>query len=534
MIKPAVSFVIVICGFFLLYDLNIGPSLANAENLNVLSIFNPSKTSSDKTLKADGPSDEEQITSGEVSRMAASAELKNTGIFWQKPNYDDQDGFLGWTEDVFRTAPGLERRIKFWEEIYAKYSTQQVLLHDSRYFDIIYKVVDFKDIESDAKLDNYQKHRARRRRVKNFKRQIRAMLKRIHRLQDTPGRLTPREFEIFRQFRFIDEKNKFLKAAGRNRLRMQLGQKDRFRLGIYYSGRYIREMERIFREEKVPVELTRLPFVESSFNIHAYSKVGASGIWQFMRSTGRLFKLRVDSVRDLRNDPLKATVAASRMLAGNYRMLENWPMAITGYNHGPAGVARVARNLKTKDINTIVWNAKSRRFGFASQNFYAEFVAAVRVEAEAKRHFGNVEVAGPLLYDEVKLPRAIRFGEFAAALSHVSLKPSADPTDLARMYNPFFSRPVRANWRAIPRGFEVRVPLGTKEKFLAKLEDGTIKFRVAAARAGTYRILPGDTLTGISRDFGVPLRRLMRMNRLRMKSVLRPGQRLRIPGWTEK
>ena len=77
-------------------------------------------------------------------------------------------------------------------------------------------------------------------------------------------------------------------ATYRDRIRSQLGQKERFQQGIVWAGRYLHQMEEIFRGEGVPIEITRLPFVESSFNLMARSKVGASGIWQFMRSTDHL------------------------------------------------------------------------------------------------------------------------------------------------------------------------------------------------------------------------------------------------------
>ena len=72
-------------------------------------------------------------------------------------------------------------------------------------------------------------------------------------------------------------------------------------------------MERIFREEGLPVELTRLPLIESCFNLQAYSKAGAAGIWQFMPATGRLF-MRVDDLVDERRDPIAATRAAAQFL----------------------------------------------------------------------------------------------------------------------------------------------------------------------------------------------------------------------------
>ena len=85
----------------------------------------------------------------------------------------------------------------------------------------------------------------------------------------------------------------------------------------------------------VPIEIAALPHVESSYNPDARSHVGASGIWQFTRSTGRRF-MRVDHVVDERNDPFAATRAAGRLMAYNYSITGNWPMAITAYNHGLA------------------------------------------------------------------------------------------------------------------------------------------------------------------------------------------------------
>src|SRR5690606_17165036 len=122
------------------------------------------------------------------------------------------------------------------------------------------------------------------------------------------------------------------------RLRFQLGQSDIFKEGIVRSGQYLRQMEEIFREQGMPVELTRLPFVESSFNLKACSRVGACGIWQFMRSTAKAYMRPMNAYVDERRDPLISTRAAARKLRKNYEMLEDWPLAVTGYNHGPYGI----------------------------------------------------------------------------------------------------------------------------------------------------------------------------------------------------
>jgi membrane-bound lytic murein transglycosylase D len=128
----------------------------------------------------------------------------------------------------------------------------------------------------------------------------------------------------------------------------------RFADAIRVSRHYLKAMEVIFRREGVPVELTRLPFIESSFDVQAYSKVGAAGIWQFMPSTGRLYNLRINPAFDERRDPLMASEAAARFLKANYEKLGSWPLAITAYNYGPAGLATAVNTLNTADIATII------------------------------------------------------------------------------------------------------------------------------------------------------------------------------------
>ena len=121
-----------------------------------------------------------------------------------------------------------------------------------------------------------------------------------------------------------------------------------------------------------------MPHVESSFDPYAYSKVGAAGLWQFMRSTGRRF-LRIDAAVDERLDPYRATEAAAQLLSYNYRLLGSWPLAITAYNHGAEGMRRAREQLGTDDIVRIVRDYHSPTFGFASRNFYVSFLAALTV-----------------------------------------------------------------------------------------------------------------------------------------------------------
>jgi membrane-bound lytic murein transglycosylase D len=167
-------------------------------------------------------------------------------------------------------------------------------------------------------------------------------------------------------------------------------------------------MERIFRAEGLPLELTRLPLVESCFDVEAYSKVGAAGIWQFMPATGRLYAMDVNDSVDERRDPIASTRAAARFLRHNYEALEDsWPLAITAYNHGPAGIRRAISATGTTDIGVIVGRYDGPAFGFASRNFYAEFLAALDVDRHREAWFGKLDVHQPEPTRVIPLERSL-------------------------------------------------------------------------------------------------------------------------------
>src|SRR5439155_1211805 len=198
--------------------------------------------------------------------------------------------------DPFPRPAGLEPQVRFWRAIYAETSIHQVVLHDTLHLDKVYKVLDFRpELEDGVSLAEVD--RLQRIETDLELERIRATLLRLHALGPNAEGLTAEERAIHDLFADDPAPDRFLAAADEKRLRGQRGLRERFGDGLRVSRRYLPEMERIFREEGLPVELTRLPLVESCFNLHAYSKVGAAGIWQFMPATGRRF-LRVDNLVD--------------------------------------------------------------------------------------------------------------------------------------------------------------------------------------------------------------------------------------------
>lgn len=189
----------------------------------------------------------------------------------------------------------------------------------------------------------------------------------------SPDKLDAEERRVWDYFMKISERKKFKLAQSERRLRFQLGQRDRFIQAIFFSGRYLEDFESIFREMGLPIELTRIPFVESSYNVLARSKVGASGIWQIMPYTAKPY-FKTDPSVDMRNHPIEAAVLAAKLFRSSYSMLQSWPLAVTGYNHGPLGVQKVTKKFKTREIGELVKSGNARRkFGFASRNFTPAF-----------------------------------------------------------------------------------------------------------------------------------------------------------------
>src|SRR3990167_2055147 len=299
------------------------------------------------------------------------------------PDFKTQKA-IGYEPGVtFKVPAGLRGKVDFWKQIYRHYSINEYVLHDMEY-NLTYRSVNIEDIEN-KRIPYRSKRRLIGHRLGQEKREIRALLSSVHEKQNNPDFMTKEERKIYDLFKNVNDPHKFSNA--RYRIRAQLGQKERFQQGILWAGRYLPMMEKIFQEEGLPMELTRLPFVESSFNLKAMSRVGASGIWQFMRSTGQRF-LRINTAVDERNDPIEATRAAAKLLKVNYNALQSWPLAVTGYNHGGAGMMRAVKSVGSKDIIEIIQKYRSPTFGFASKNFYAEFLAALDVEVEYEKYFG--------------------------------------------------------------------------------------------------------------------------------------------------
>ena len=404
----------------------------------------------------------------------------------------------------FSTPPGLRSKVEFWKKIYSEYSTKHAVVHDIKNLDVIYEVVYLGE--------KPLSRRARERKLEKTKKKYRNILRKIGKTKDK----TKLKGEEKRVFALV--KKDFYKAS-RN-IRAQLGQKDRFREGIERSGLYNKEIKRIFKEFNLPEELSVLPHVESSFQIGAYSSAGAAGIWQFTRGTGRLF-MRVGYDVDERRDPILASYAAAKLLKKNFKSIGSWPLAITAYNHGLQGMKRAKKRVGN-DIVKVIDKYKSRTFGFASRNFYAEFLAALHVVRNQNRYFPNLAIKKPVRRVSFALP------------DYIHVRTAMDYFDMTRDEiadaNPSLRRPVLNGEKRIPKGFVFQAPVRKIDNLVARYGQIPQKVKYGSQlRSKWYTVRRGNTLSGIALRFGTTVRSLKSFNNLGRRNRIYVGQVLQLP-----
>jgi LysM domain./Transglycosylase SLT domain. len=402
----------------------------------------------------------------------------------------------------------LKDNVTFWKKIYTEVSLREGVLHD-----MDYPLVIFKKLSLDQ-TSGWSNSRF----IENQKTLIASSLKNIETQPESTW--TDDEKAIAKLYKDLTPSGAI--ADAHNRVRFQLGQKERFRLGLERSTGYLDTIRSIFGQYHVPMRLAYLPHVESSFNSEAYSKVGAAGLWQFMRSTGKLF-LKVNYLVDERRDPILATFAAAKLLLGNYQEIQSWPLAITAYNHGLNGMKRAVETTGSRDISVIINNYASPSFQFASKNFYACFLAASDIAMHPNGYFSDLHFAKKIEFKNVSLPSYMRPTVICKSLNIGQ--------GILREFNPALRPVVFSQQKQLPAGYEIRVPLdvslASAQKALASIPDSLKSSE--PERSDYYSVQSGDNLYSIASRFGVPITQLILENNITRKNRIYEGQVLRIP-----
>ncbi len=371
-----------------------------------------------------------------------------------KPSRYNASAYIPVASGVFPKPPGLEPQVAFWRNVYSVWSRSQVVLHDNRFMDLIYEVIDLPG-EIKEGYTPIQKALVEERKA-YWQFRLRDLEQKV-----TFGRpLTADDRKL--ALKISPNGNlRTLLAGASERLRAQRGLRERFKRGLEISGRYDRHFREIFRRAGLPEDLAFLPHVESSFQANARSSAGAVGVWQFTRAAAERF-MSVNSAIDERLDPIASAQGAARYLRYAYDKLGSWPLAITSYNHGIGGMMRAKQSFG-HDFMRIVAEYDHPLFGFASRNFYAEFLAAREIALQPERFFAEgIRYEKPLNWDRVVLTQNTPVSTLARHYE----------TDKSQLFalNAAWTESAKSDRTPLPAGTTVWLPPGTLQQLAQRAE----------------------------------------------------------------
>lgn len=276
------------------------------------------------------------------------------------------------------------------------------------------------------------------------------------------------------------------------------------------TERYFPMMKRIFEEEGLPSELIHLAMVESGLNPQARSWAAAVGMWQFIRATGSMYGLEVNYWVDERRDPEKATRAAARHLKDLYNIWGDWYLAMANYNISPRGLRRAIRAAGEEDY----WAAYPY-LPRETQGYVPGFIAATMIEMNPSE-FGFKEKYGgePYNYQVYEVDPLMPLDALADA--------AGITTDELKEYNPELRR-----WATPPNDkYSLKLPVGTKERFVSNYEDLPKSER--SQNVAMHTVNRGETLGYIAKRYGTSVRALFETNE-NLSRTIYPGQKIVVP-----
>jgi len=330
---------------------------------------------------------------------------------------------------------------------------------------------------------------------------------------------SPQEITFELDSRDTDEVRAFFKYFTHN----AKGRKN-FEHWLKRSENYLPYVRRVFAERGLPHELVYLPFVESGYNPHARSRVGAQGMWQFMPYTGKKFGLKVGWWVDERNDPYKATHAAAEYLTRLYDEFGDWYLALAAYNAGEGRVARAIKRTGCDDFFELSqkkqerWRKGRRLYYLPKETRYyvPKLMAVVKIVQNLESlGFDRPAWDGEDTVATLQVPPRTNLKSLASA--------AGMQWDDFKDYNPAFIEPGSHPEEPCT----VYLPEDKVQPAQAWV-DGP-DFNEFKSYYSFYKVRNGDSWYRISSRYGVPISVLKRYNKT-TSNLIRPGQKLKIPG----
>ena len=299
-------------------------------------------------------------------------------------------------------------------------------------------------------------------------------------------------------------------------------------LSDYYFPMFEQEMS----NQKIPLEIKYLAIIESALNPKARSRAGATGLWQFMYTTGKSYGLEVNNYVDERSDPIRATKAAAKYLKELYQIFGDWDLVLAAYNSGPGNVTKAIRRSNGK---TNYWNLRPY-LPKETAGYVPAFLATLYIFEYAKEHGFKPQRRSNHLFetDTIRVKQAVPFKNIAEITG-------MDVQDI-QFFNPSYQLDVVPYVEG--HNYALRLPISEIGKFVANEEaiynylteeNGKREKPLPQVMKGdngkgnkiVYKVKKGDSIGKIATRHGVSVSNIKRWNRMRNNNV-KVGQRLTI------
>jgi membrane-bound lytic murein transglycosylase D len=308
-----------------------------------------------------------------------------------------------------------------------------------------------------------------------------------------------------------------------------LGNKERQRFQRFINNgeKYRTIIESVLAKHNLPKELYYVGLIESGYYLGTKSHAGAAGPWQFMRSTGKMFKLKINKHVDERRNIYKATEAAALYYTDLYNIFGSWELALAAYNKGENGIIRRIRQGNTRDYYEL---SRRKLIPKETRNYVPKIIAAMKIYSNPKAWGLHIPRYDESIYDNtktIKIRKSMSLKRLASSLGIKIQTLKALNPELIGYYTPFSRRALELRVPNRKYNSKLLTALLKKSKKIPSSRSNRSRARIARV-SSKHKTRRGENLSVIARKYGVKVSSIKRLNRISHNKIY-VGQKLLIP-----